>query len=70
MPPARRGWHQQPARDDRGLGPRHGSAGPSGDRLAGHPHQADAVARIGDLDRFRAKTGLPVSTYSSALKLR
>jgi glycerol kinase len=31
---------------------------------------ADAVARIGDLDRFRAKTGLPVSTYSSALKLR
>ena len=35
----RRGWHQQPARDDRGLGPRHGSAGPSGDRLAGHPHR-------------------------------
>ena len=31
---------------------------------------ADAVARIGDLDRFRAVTGLPVSTYSSALKLR
>ena len=31
---------------------------------------ADAVARIGDLDRFRATTGLPVSTYSSALKLR
>jgi len=31
---------------------------------------ADAVARIGDLDRFRAKTGLPVSTYSSALKLQ
>jgi glycerol kinase len=31
---------------------------------------ADAVARIGDQDRFRAKTGLPVSTYSSALKLR
>ena len=31
---------------------------------------ADAVARIGDLDRYRATTGLPVSTYSSALKLR
>jgi glycerol kinase len=31
---------------------------------------ADAVARIGDQDRFRATTGLPVSTYSSALKLR
>jgi glycerol kinase len=31
---------------------------------------ADAVARIGDQDRYRAKTGLPVSTYSSALKLR
>jgi glycerol kinase len=31
---------------------------------------ADAVARIGDLDRFRATTGLPVSTYSTALKLR
>ena len=31
---------------------------------------AEAVARIGDLDRYRATTGLPVSTYSSALKLR
>ena len=31
---------------------------------------AEAVARIGDQDRFRARTGLPVSTYSSALKLR
>jgi glycerol kinase len=31
---------------------------------------AEAVARIGDVDRFRALTGLPVSTYSSALKLR
>jgi glycerol kinase len=31
---------------------------------------ADAVARVGDIDRFRATTGLPVSTYSSALKLR
>jgi glycerol kinase len=31
---------------------------------------ADAVARIGDVDRYRATTGLPVSTYSSALKLR
>jgi glycerol kinase len=31
---------------------------------------ADAVARIGDQDRYRARTGLPVSTYSSALKLR
>jgi glycerol kinase len=31
---------------------------------------ADAVARIGEVDRFRATTGLPVSTYSSALKLR
>jgi glycerol kinase len=30
---------------------------------------ADAVARIGDIDRYRARTGLPVSTYSSALKL-
>jgi glycerol kinase len=31
---------------------------------------ADGVARVGDIDRFRATTGLPVSTYSSALKLR
>ncbi|MFP5341661.1 MAG: glycerol kinase GlpK [Candidatus Limnocylindria bacterium] len=31
---------------------------------------AEAVARIGDQDRYRARTGLPVSTYSSALKLR
>ncbi len=31
---------------------------------------ADAVAAIGDIDRFRARTGLPVSTYSSALKLQ
>ncbi len=31
---------------------------------------ADAVAAIGDIDRFRARTGLPVSTYSSALKLK
>jgi glycerol kinase len=31
---------------------------------------ADAVARLGNVDRFRATTGLPVSTYSSALKLR
>ena len=31
---------------------------------------ADSVARIGDLDRYRATTGLPVSTYSSGLKLR
>ncbi len=31
---------------------------------------AEAVAVIGDKDRFRAATGLPVSTYSSALKLR
>jgi glycerol kinase len=38
---------------------------------------ADAVARLAaagdgdvpDLDRFRARTGLPISTYSSALKL-
>ena len=31
---------------------------------------AEAVAAIGEQDRFRARTGLPVSTYSSALKLR
>ncbi len=31
---------------------------------------AEAVGRIGDIDRFRARTGLPVSTYSSALKLQ
>ena len=32
---------------------------------------ADAVGRgSGTSDRFRARTGLPVSTYSSALKLR
>jgi glycerol kinase len=31
---------------------------------------AEGVGRIGDVDRFRATTGLPVSTYSSALKLR
>src|SRR4029079_13108998 len=35
---------------------------------------ADAVARLatgeGSTDRFRARTGLPISTYSSALKLQ
>jgi glycerol kinase len=31
---------------------------------------AEAVAAIGEIDRFRARTGLPVSTYSSALKLQ
>ena len=31
---------------------------------------AGAVAAIGEIDRFRARTGLPVSTYSSALKLQ
>ena len=36
---------------------------------------AEAVARLagtgdGGIDRFRATTGLPISTYSSALKLR
>ncbi len=34
---------------------------------------SDAVVRLaaeGGMDRFRAKTGLPISTYSSALKLR
>ena len=54
------------------------------DRRTGRPvHQAivwqdlrtaDAVARLsageGGQDRFRARTGLPISTYSSALKLR
>jgi glycerol kinase len=54
------------------------------DRRTGRPvHRAivwqdlrtgDAVARLsngeGGQDRFRARTGLPISTYSSALKLR
>jgi glycerol kinase len=50
------------------------------DRRTGRPaHHAivwqdtrttDAVARIGEVDRYRNATGLPVSTYSSALKLR
>jgi glycerol kinase len=31
---------------------------------------ADALASDGGIDRFQAKTGLPISTYSSALKLR
>ena len=31
---------------------------------------ADALAADGGIDRFRATTGLPISTYSSALKLR
>jgi glycerol kinase len=31
---------------------------------------ADALATDGGIDRFRATTGLPISTYSSALKLR
>ncbi|HEY6760258.1 MAG TPA: glycerol kinase GlpK [Baekduia sp.] len=31
---------------------------------------ADALADDGGIDRFRALTGLPISTYSSALKLR
>src|SRR3954463_2504156 len=31
---------------------------------------ADALAADGGIDRFRELTGLPISTYSSALKLR
>jgi glycerol kinase len=31
---------------------------------------ADALAGDGGIDRFRSTTGLPISTYSSALKLR
>ncbi|HEY2242435.1 MAG TPA: glycerol kinase GlpK, partial [Streptosporangiaceae bacterium] len=31
---------------------------------------ADALAADGGIDRFRGTTGLPISTYSSALKLR
>jgi glycerol kinase len=31
---------------------------------------ADALAADGGIDRFRQTTGLPISTYSSALKLR
>src|SRR4051794_20274870 len=31
---------------------------------------ADALAADGGIDRFRLTTGLPISTYSSALKLR
>jgi glycerol kinase len=31
---------------------------------------ADALAADGGIDRFRDRTGLPISTYSSALKLR
>jgi glycerol kinase len=54
-----------------------GRARPGGrrarDRLAGHPDGRGRLATGGGsplgLDRFRALTGLPISTYSSALKL-
>ena len=72
---ARRGRHQRPARDDRRLvATRPGRPVAQRDRLAGHPdrgRRASACA-AGDprgMDRFRALTGLPISTYSSALKL-
>ena len=71
---ARRGRDQRPARDDRRLG--------SADRAARSHHAivwqdtrtAEAGARLArpataGMDRFRALTGLPISTYSSALKL-
>ena len=65
--------HHQPARNHRRLGPPHRRAGLQRARLAGHPHGADAVAELarnGGGDRFRAKTGLPLATYFSALKIR
>ena len=41
--------------------------------MAGHPDRGGGHALAGDdpagADRFRARTGLPISTYSSALKL-
>ena len=64
--------HQQPARDDRRLVAPDRAPGPQRDRLAGHPDRRGVRAagrRIGGADRFRGLTGLPISTYSSALKL-
>ena len=70
---ARRGGDQRPARDDRRVGSADRAAGPQRDRLAGHPDRRGrarlAAGGPGGIDRFRAKTGLPISTYSSALKL-
>ena len=73
-PGARRGRDQRPARDDRRLGSR-GPGGRSTTRSCGRtpgprrPASALAAAGEGGIDRFRARTGLPISTYSSALKL-
>ncbi len=56
------------------MGSTHGSTGASSHRLAGHPDRRGGRAAVGlgdgGQDRFRARTGLPISTYSSALKLR
>ena len=71
-PGAGRGRDQQPARDDRGLVAHDRPADRQRHRVAGHPDRRRRRASCGRgwrSDRFRALTGLPISTYSSALKL-
>ena len=62
----------QPARDDRGLGPRDRRADLQRDRLAGHPDRRRSSRELaGDegVDRLREDVGLPLSTYFSGPKI-
>ena len=48
---------------------RRGAPARERDRLAGHAQRRARRRRCGDLDRFRAQTGLPLATYFSGPKL-
>ncbi len=68
----RRHRHHQPARDDGRLGSAHGRAALQRARVAGHardriPADVHGAARV---EFFRARTGLPLSSYFSSLKIR
>ena len=68
----RRPGHRQPARDHHGLGPPQRPADLQRDQLAGHPDRQDRrrPGRDGGKDRFRVKTGLPLTTYFSGPKIQ
>ncbi len=64
--------HHQSARDHRGVEPQDRQAGLQRHRLAGHPHRRlrRRIFPTGGQDQFRRKTGLPLATYFSGLKIR
>ena len=69
----RRGRHHQPARDHAAVGPPHRASRcttRSSGRTRGSIRSSPSYARDGGKDRLRGKTGLPLASYFSGLKLR